>query len=104
MLGVDLKSFQDADWLTRDHPFKTLKLRTLSTDRGIAIGDQPETVLRIMGAPTWKGGSQFVAGEKVWSYHRIVGTKDDGMEYISLFRFRNGRITAIELHTDSLPG
>lgn len=112
MLGVDLKSLYDAETFTTnaDDPNPTLRrikpgrLRHLETGKGVRIGDAPERVSNLMGTPTWTGGSKYVPGEKVWTYHRIVGPKGDRTEYGSLFRFRHGKVTQIELTADMLDG
>lgn len=57
-----------------------------------------------MGVPTWQGGSKFTPLERVWSYHRLEGTRKKGVEYVTLFRFRRGRLTGIELQRDLQPG
>ena len=104
MLGVDLRSAQEDKYLFEENPIKSVRLRNLSTSMGVAIGDSSARLRAIMGPPTWKGGSQFTAGEHVWSYHRRVGTKDDGMDYTALFRLRKNKIACIELTADMLPG
>ena len=109
MLGVDLKSLPDRDYYaSAPSPTKTqIKpglLRVTGTGRGVKIGDSPGRVRQIMGRPSWKGGSRYVPGEKVWSYRWIVGKSDDGMGYRALFRFRNGKVSVIELNSDLLGG
>lgn len=97
----DMARNNDPDWV-HGLTFQTKPL-TLETGRGIRVGDRPERVFREMGKPTWRGGSAYVPEEEVWSYHHIVGTKKSGVEYRTLFRFRRGRVTGIELHSESLP-
>ena len=55
-----------------------------------------------MGSPTWTGKSRFTAGEQVWSYHRKVETEEHGYEHTSLFRFRTGKLSCVELRRDLL--
>ena len=104
MLGVDLKSLDqgEADYLK---PLvKPGNLRNLRTGRGVRLEDPPERVRRIMGVPTWSGGSLYVDGERVWSYLRLIGSKDDGIAYKALFRFRHGKVTSVESERDTIPG
>lgn len=75
-----------------------------SNSQGVRIGDPPARVRRLMGVPTWQGGSKFTPLERVWSYHRLDGTRKKGVEYTTLFRFRRGKLTGIELQRDLLPG
>lgn len=106
MLGPDLKSLGSSkeqpvpDWLQ----VKPGRLRTMATGHGIKIGDTQEQVHRLMGKPTWQGLSKFTSGERVWSYHHKIGTDKDGKEYVSLFRFRRGTVTGIEIRYDLLGG
>ena len=106
MLGVDIKTLSEipGEPLPDYLPLKPGKLRNLATGRGIEIGDAPEKVRHVMGAPTWQGSSKYSAGERVWTYHRKVGTDKDGMEYVSLFRFRHSSVTGIEIRSDLLGG
>ena len=87
-----------------DGPATTGDLRSLTTGRGIRIGDSRARVQQIMGSPTWQGTSKFTRWERAWSYHRLFGTQTDGVEYITLFRFRNGLVTGIELDRELRPG
>ena len=103
MLGVDLRSVQEGD-IDRSQGIRPGRLRNLRTGLGVEIGDSPSRVRRILGAPTWSGKSKFTPGERVWSYHRIVGSKKDGVEYTALYRFRRNKLTGIELFSDLLGG
>ena len=112
MLGVDLKSLDNPQSYTENtsDPNPTLmrikpgRLRSVETGRGVSIGDSPERVRELMGAPTWSGGSRFFATEKVWSYRTEVGPKGERTGYRTLIRFRKGKVSQIELSVDSLDG
>ncbi|MBB6049190.1 hypothetical protein [Armatimonas rosea] len=91
----------DAAWVS-DLKFEAKPL-PLETGRGISIGDRPEKIFREMGKPTWRGGSTYMPGDEVWSYHHRVGTPKQGVEYKALFRFRRGRVVAMELHSENYP-
>ena len=90
--------------VSADTPFKSGSLRSLATGHGIRIGDSRARVKQVMGLPTWQGTSKFRRGERAWSYHRLFGTQMDGVEYITLFRFRSGRVSGIELDRELRPG
>lgn len=87
-----------------DSPIAAGRLRDLRTGHGVAIGDTAAEVLGKMGSPTWQGLARHTAGERVWSYHHLSGTHAKGVEYITLFRFRHGHVTGIELDREAYPG
>ena len=104
MLGVDLRSLPEDEYPDIRSSIKPGRLRNLQTGRGVRIGDGAESVRRIMGSPTWQGISKYGPDERVWSYHRKIGTKKEGTEYTSLFRFRRQKVTGIELLSDDYGG
>ena len=104
VLGVDLNSLPKDEIGDLPSTFKPGHLRTLETGRGIAIGDAVSKVRKLMGAPTWQGKSKYTSDERVWTYHRRMGTKDDGMDYTALFRLRKNKVACIELSAAALPG
>ena len=92
------------DWLEPGKTVPTGRLRSVQTGRGLGIGDTSSRIRRIMGTPTWQGGSRYSRGESVWSYHHLIGTRAKGVEYITVVRFRNGLVTGIELDREVQPG
>lgn len=85
-----------------DKPISSVRLSSQQTGRGIALGHTQAQVARRMGRPTWQGGSLFHRQEEVWSYRRIYGRVGERKEEKTLFRFRQGRVTCIELYRDEL--
>lgn len=85
-------------------PISTGRLRSVQTGRGVGIGDTVTQARRIMGPPTWQGGSRYSRDEQVWSYHHLIGTRAKGVEYITILRFRNGLVSGIELDREEQPG
>jgi len=92
------------NWVDPEKPIPGGRLPSLQTGRGIHIGDKTDRLRRVMGEPTWQGGSLYTPGERVWSFHHLIGTRAKGIEYISVFRIRNGRVTGIELDREEQPG
>ena len=101
-LCADLRSHADRGFSEAD--IRPGRLRHLQTGRGIRIGDTPARVRGILGRPTWQGVSKHTPGETVWTYHHLKGTQQNGVKYVTLFRFRKGRVSGVELSRDLLPG
>jgi len=95
-----LKQSEDAHLANR---LQLKVLPKLVTSQGIKLGDTQERVRQLLGSPTWSGGSLWRTKETVWSYHTLKGTRDKGIEYITLFRFEEGRIMGIELMREDIP-
>ena len=75
-------------------------LQSLSTGRGISIGDTPSRVERILGKP-WKIEKNDVfPGATTYCYEWVVGVEDEGNTYTESYSFKKKKLVRINFHRD----
>lgn len=92
-------SLTSEDWIDR------VKLPSLAAGNGVAIGDRPERLRRLLGRPNSTERARGQRGALTFTYRYRYGKRGSRRKYEADYTFRNGRLWEINLQDESLePG
>lgn len=102
--GYQIPGYKPVDGIERYLTLKEKPLSTLSTGKGIKIGDSPQRVRTLLGAATktQKTGSRKQFDEMTYFWRDVKN--GEGWEWTNTYTFKGGKLIEISFNREAVPG